>query len=188
MRNASRGWSSISPYPDDCGTLQECIDDSPCNGGVVEIADDLPILDPIQFEKGLTLRAAPGHKPLLLATLTADGSATSDVDIVANRISGMGYSWGLSAYSAGSATVRIAENLGTGQIRPDPSDDSASYAAISLYSDGGSGTPSQARAGRWRLVTARVRPRLQGEAGAAHLFASPRLPADTTLECRRQIL
>ena len=238
-------------YPDDCGILQQCIDDLPCNGGVVEIADDLPILDPIQFEKGLTLRAAPGHKPLLLATLTAapgieddhdgyeirlegltfgagaaisvqqtspnplaievvgntflssasaisitptnpglgpitfdvsdnamtvssddyaygigileegdangriannvisiepggsftgglfyDGSATSDVDIVANRISGIGYSWGLSAYSAGSATVRIAENLVTGQVRPDPSDDSASYAAISLYSDG----------------------------------------------------
>jgi len=59
------------PGPSPCDTLQGCIDAEPCNGGVVEIASDEPISEAISFEKGLTLRAAPGFHPVLTAALTA---------------------------------------------------------------------------------------------------------------------
>ncbi|HUO72296.1 MAG TPA: right-handed parallel beta-helix repeat-containing protein [Solirubrobacteraceae bacterium] len=52
-------------------TLQACIDAAPCDAGVVEIATEQLITDPITFEKGLTLRAAAGHKPVLLGPLSA---------------------------------------------------------------------------------------------------------------------
>ena len=92
------GMDLTYPGPAPCDTLQGCIDAEPCNGGIVEIASDEPIVESkeISFQKGLTLRAAPGFHPIFAVPLMAatptdpNGKAGYQIDLEGLSFEGNG--------------------------------------------------------------------------------------------------
>ena len=125
------------PGPPPCDTLQGCIDAEPCNGGVVDVATSQQISDAISFQKGLTLRAAPGYKPVLLAPLTAATPADTSKAGFYIRIEGLTFelngSIRVAQNSSSGADVEVVNNtVGNGGPQ-------ASYRGIELAGGSGSG-------------------------------------------------
>ena len=131
------------PGPPPCdGALQACVDAEPCNGGILEIASDEPISEAISFQKGLTIRPAPGFHPLIAAFVSA-GTPSGSIGkggAYLIHIEGLTFEGsGAVLVSQNSPSLLIVEVVGNTVVNAVPS---PQYSAISLSQGTGSGAIS----------------------------------------------